>query len=209
MAASKGGAGKTTLAVHLAVLASQSEPTVLVDLDDQRSATSWWQRRKTNTPRLVTAAVDQLTKVQEEAVSQGISLLIVDTAPRVETAPLSEVSSFVVIPTRPGVLDLDAVGKSIQEVASSGVRGAVVFNGCPPSRGSREASIVQEAREVLKRSPVPVAPMSLGLRASLSHALITGQAVHEYEPGGKAANELSVLWRWIKKEMTPCLKEQR
>ena len=46
--ARKGGTGKTTLAVHLAVLAAESGRCVLlVDTDPQHSAGDWWRVRKT------------------------------------------------------------------------------------------------------------------------------------------------------------------
>src|SRR5829696_5001665 len=47
--AQKGGAGKTTLAVHLTVLASDA---LLVDLDPQRSAAEWWETRSAELPEL-------------------------------------------------------------------------------------------------------------------------------------------------------------
>ena len=44
--ARKGGTGKTTLAVHLAVLAAETGRRVLlVDTDPQRSAGDWWRVR--------------------------------------------------------------------------------------------------------------------------------------------------------------------
>jgi chromosome partitioning protein len=201
VAASKGGAGKSTIAVHLTTLASKTRPVVLVDLDGQRSASSWGRRRRTDAPQLVEADPHQLASVQTEAGRRGAGLLVVDTAPRLDLRPLVKLAAFVAIPTRPGALDLEAVGRSVGEVASSKGRGAIVLNAVPPGRGGREAAIVREARAVLAGSPIPLAPMSVGLRASLAHALIEGQAVHEFEPDGKAAQEIESLWKWIQKEM--------
>src|SRR3546814_12128769 len=46
VASSKGGAGKTTIATHLAAQAALSgKRTVLVDADPQRSSTRWAERR--------------------------------------------------------------------------------------------------------------------------------------------------------------------
>lgn len=199
VAASKGGSGKTTLAVHLAVLASLSRSVVLVDLDDQRSVASWWRRRRGETPGLVEGEPSQLADVQVEAGRRGVQLLVVDTAPRVEGLPLARLSSFVLVPSRPGVLDLEAVGRSVEEVSRSGTPGAIVLNGCPPGRGVREASIVSEARAALAGSALPVADVSLGLRAAMTYAILAGKGLCEYEPEGKAAQEVAKLWKWIER----------
>lgn len=50
----KGGAGKTTLAVHLATYFAQLQlNTVLVDLDPQASASEWSDRRAADTPVVI------------------------------------------------------------------------------------------------------------------------------------------------------------
>ena len=50
----KGGVGKTTIAIHLAVLAHEAGlRSLLVDLDPQRSATQWWRARAAEAPPLV------------------------------------------------------------------------------------------------------------------------------------------------------------
>src|SRR4051794_34748610 len=47
IAARKGGVGKTTLAMHLSVLASEPDrPALLLDTDPQRSL-AWWHRLRT------------------------------------------------------------------------------------------------------------------------------------------------------------------
>ena len=49
---------------------------------------------------------------------------------------------------------------------------------------------------------MPVSPVTIGQRAALSHALVSGHAVSETEPTGKAAKELSALWRFVDKELS-------
>jgi len=87
--ARKGGTGKTTLAVHLAVLAaSTGRRVLLVDTDPQRSAGDWWRVRKTDDPQLVECAVKRVPAVLDAARADGIDLVVVDTRPSVEACLL-------------------------------------------------------------------------------------------------------------------------
>ena len=113
--ARKGGTGKTTLAVHLAVLAAESGRRVLlVDTDPQRSAGDWWRVRETDVPQLVECAAKRVPAVLEAAERDGIDLVVVDTRPSVEadTADIARLADLVLIPTRPGILDLRAIAPS-------------------------------------------------------------------------------------------------
>jgi len=65
--AQKGGAGKTTLAVHLAVLAGDA---LLVDLDPQRSAAEWWESREAELPELAVGEARDLSKALERFAYQ-------------------------------------------------------------------------------------------------------------------------------------------
>ncbi|MFB8916248.1 nucleotide-binding protein, partial [Xanthomonas phaseoli] len=57
LASQKGGAGKTTLAAHLAIAAelAGAGPVVLIDTDPQGSLSAWWNSRDANTPALAAA----------------------------------------------------------------------------------------------------------------------------------------------------------
>jgi len=195
----KGGAGKTTLALHLAVIAQAAGlRTVLVDCDPQRSAAGWWRARAAATPELVEAEPAALPGVVEAARADGVRLLVVDTRPSAERDALdvARVADLSLIPTRPSILDLRAIGATVDVVRSAKRRAAVVLNSCPPGRGDREAPLTAEARTALATYGLDVLPVSVTQRAALLHALIDGRAVTEFEPGGKAAAELQQVWKW-------------
>lgn len=79
----KGGSGKTTLAVHAAVAALEAgERVVIVDTDPQGSAMTWREARKIEAPIVVASAASGLQKVLDAAMGDGMTLAIIDTAPR-------------------------------------------------------------------------------------------------------------------------------
>jgi chromosome partitioning protein len=189
----KGGSGKTTLAVHLAVAAEQAgEKACIIDLDPQASATAWYQRREQETPIVATVRASELPQVLEAARDEGITLALVDTAPH--TAPkASEATAhadYVLIPTRPTAFDLAAVGSTVEIVRSSGKRSAFILNACPS-----RAPEIDEARNTLYLSyGIQIAAVSVGERRAYARAVATGQAVTEFETDGKAAQEICALF---------------
>jgi chromosome partitioning protein len=107
----------------------------------------------------------------------------------------------VIIPTRPAILDLEAIGATtgiVNEVRSSTV---IVLNACPPPKLFGEPRLVSEAREALKLYGLPVCEVAISQRAAFSHALIDGRAVAEFDAGGKATREIARLWDTLKLDM--------
>lgn len=199
----KGGAGKSTLAVHLAVLAqAEGERVLLIDCDPQRSAAGWWHSRHADTPELVETDAAGLAPVLGAARADGVTLAVVDTAPHSErgTATAATLADLTLIPCRPGILDLRAVGATAAIIKLAKARAAILLNACPPGRDG-ESSIVREARDALKAYGVPVVGVSVGQRAALAHALIDGSAVTEFDNEGKAADEIRAVWKWVTKEL--------
>jgi chromosome partitioning protein len=201
----KGGVGKTTIALHLSVLAQEAGLRVLlIDLDPQGSAAAWWQARERPVPELEKTAPGELERLLKAARDNGVGLAIIDTRPSVEAdaVQVAAVSDYLLVPTRPAILDLRAILGTLDIVKGGRHRASIVLNACQPTRGGvGESSSTSDARRALKAFGVPVAPGSIVQRAGLSHALLSGQAISETEPGSKAAKEFRALWRYVEKEL--------
>lgn len=198
--AQKGGTGKTTLCLHLAVLANElGHDAVILDIDPQGSSSAWRRRRRADRPDVVCCGAQDLAEKLTELEQQGRDLVLLDTAPHSshEAATAVTLADLVLIASRPAILDLEAIGESVKIVKRRDARAAVVLNACPPPHIFGETAIVREAREALTAYGLPVAPVSISQRAAFSHALIDGHAVTEFDSKGKAAAEIRNLWDWI------------
>ena len=193
--AQKGGSGKTTLAVHMAVCAArQKRRTALIDIDPQVSAFNWNESRDEG--RKLDAAkaeVGQIPVLLQQAKDGGIDLVIIDTAPHSDSAAAiaAQYADLVLIPCRPARFDLDAIASTVQIATVAKKSAAVVINAAP--RGK----LAEEARVALERQGITVIDTVLHQRVAYSHAVIDGRSVHEYEPNGKAAAEIDELYNHI------------
>lgn len=188
----KGGAGKTTLAVHLAVAAEAAgKPVAIIDLDPQASAAGWKDLRHADTPVVVSAQASRLTQVLETAAQHGAALAILDTAPHSESSALAaaRAADLILIPCRPAILDLRAISLTVDLVRLAGKPACIVFNAVPP-RGT----LADEASAAVQEYGVTIAPVRIGHRAAYIHALTVGQTAQEYETEGKAAQEIKQLY---------------
>ena len=88
LASQKGGAGKTTLAAHLAVAAEAAGdgPAVLIDTDPQGSLSAWWNVRKANSPKLAPMTIAELPEKLVLLAAAGYGVAVIDTPPAITDA---------------------------------------------------------------------------------------------------------------------------
>ena len=156
--AQKGGSGKTTLAVHIAVAAGEDgEHVALVDTDPQGSACAWERVRDREHPPVAQATAAQIERVQEAALSDNLTLLVIDTAPHSSPAATMTVAlaDYILIPCRPTAFDLAAISTSANIVKAAGKPAAFVLNACPS-----RAPEIEEAKTTLSEYGLPVAPIT-------------------------------------------------
>jgi len=201
----KGGTGKTTIAVHLAVAAERAgHTTVLIDLDPQASAVNWSDRRQAGTPVVISAHAARLPDLLKTAADTGVDVAMIDTAAHAETSALAaaRAATYALIPCRPASLDLLAIGATVDIVKLAKVEACIVFNGTSP-RGT----LTDQARQAVAAYDVPSAPCSLGQRIGFVHAIIDGLTVLETDPRSKASREVQTLYEYITQQMegsSPC-----
>ncbi len=190
----KGGAGKTTLAVHLAVCAQlHGYRSAIVDLDPQATARKWGDKRRVE-PEVVGDHAERLQFLTEAARTNGADILLIDTAPNADRASLmaARAADLILIPCRPAAFDLDAI-EATYDLAMLARKPAWVLFSSTPVR----SALVEEARQGLEEQGWLVAPQVLHQRVAFSHSVIDGRTAMEFEPLGKAAAEMRNVYMWM------------
>lgn len=190
----KGGSGKTTIALHIATAAWRAGlNTLLIDLDPQTSAAEWHDSRFEEYPAVLSIQPTRLQKALQTAAENETHLVVIDTAPHAESTALdaSRAAQLVLVPCRPAIMDLRAVGKTIDILNLARTKAYAILNAVPP-----KGSVVGEAAEAIDNLGLPVCPVRIGQRVAYSHSLIDGRTAQEVEPEGKAAEEVRQLFVW-------------
>ena len=194
--AQKGGTGKTTLALSLAVAAVQSGAVaVVIDLDPQATACNWGDRRKAEMPIIVDAQPARLPQALERARGGGVDIAIIDTPARSEQAAMAaaKAADLVIIPCRPQIYDLETIPNTRELVRLAGDKPILVLLNAVPPYASRQ----EQALEAIKAMQMQVCPVMLGNRSAFGDAAALGQTAMEFDPRSKAARESLEAYEYI------------
>ncbi|HQT75574.1 MAG TPA: ParA family protein [Rhodopila sp.] len=188
----KGGAGKTTMAIHLAVEGQRRGlKTLLIDIDPQASAAKIMDRRGDDPPDVATEAAGRLEKAIQAAEDHGYDLVVVDTAPQADraAAQAAKVANMVIAPVQPSIVDLDAVDSTIDVCKLAGVPILFVLNRVPTQ--GRE---IEGTETAIKKRGMKVAGVRWGERKAYKYPFMRGLVAQEVEPNSRAAAEVAELF---------------
>lgn len=202
----KGGSGKSTIATNLTImLATAGHDVLLVDADDQETATDFTNLREASRPDGAGYTCIALTGA---AVRSGVQRLapkhahvIIDTGGRDTASQRAALSicDVYLVPFAPRSFDvwtLDKVAELIEEtrVVNPNLR-ALAFINRAEARGGENV----EAAELIRSKPgLEFIPASLGARKAFAHAAAAGLSVVELRPlDPKAVEEIGMLFRHL------------
>ena len=202
-ASRKGGAGKSTLAAHLAVhVHRMTRRCLLVDDDPQGSLTLWNELRAEYALPLksVKRGIGDIVK---KAKRNGVDWILIDTPSNGSASVIDaiEAATLVIIPCRPGLFDIDAVQETIAFAQQARTPYAVVLNAAPSKRQGIESAAVTSARNCLARLDVPVWGGQITHKACYSLALTEGKGVNDLDCDPRSEAEIGGLWSAIEKSV--------
>ncbi len=192
IAQQKGGAGKTTLCVHLAVAFSYYGLKVgLIDTDPQASLTEWFKLRQTrkdlDTVEMVGCkAAGWRVKNEIERLARQVDVILVDSPPRTETEARTSIryADLCLVPMQPSPMDLWATKATLEIAAEERTKTMLVLN-----RVNNTAKLVGIIREQLSNVPL----YELGNRVLFASTVMDGLGTSDVAPFGPAGQEIQAM----------------
>ena len=195
IAQQKGGAGKTSIAAHLAgYWASKGKSVALLDADPQASLSTWIMLREEiygPDDRLILKPSSGWRATSDiRRVGGKADIVIIDTPPHAEASGRVAIraANIVIVPCQLSPMDLWASEPTLEMIAKQKSKALMVLNRVPPR--SRMADALSEQMVMQK---FPLAKAMLGQRNAFASSLMQGLSVTEAEPRSRAATEIRAL----------------
>lgn len=198
--AQKGGAGKTTLAIHISIaLAGMNHSVELLDVDPQQSAARWGTGNRKKRPPLMTPIVaPQIFDMLDRIRAKNVDTVVVDTSPRAdrESLIIAGAADLIIVPVRPSPLDFPAVEDTLSLLRGAGhlAKTVTVLNAVAASTDEREL-----AAAYLSKLGPEMCPHSLGERVDFRRSLLIGQGITEAKTKSPAVKEMLAVTKWLVK----------
>jgi chromosome partitioning protein len=195
IAQQKGGAGKTSLAIHLScALLERGKSIGLIDLDPQESLSAWFKLRRDTQGKdkdfTLRPASGWRAQSEIEKLKKDCDLVIIDSPPHAETAARLAIrmADLVVVPVQLSPMDIWASEPTLEMIAKERTKALVVMNRVPP-RGR----LADDLRQQLEDDELPLAKTTLGNRMAFAASLMEGLGITEFARSSTGAQEMLSL----------------
>tara|TARA_B110000037_G_C16987019_1_gene451479 strand:+ start:220 stop:858 length:639 start_codon:yes stop_codon:yes gene_type:complete len=200
----KGGTGKTTLAVHLAIafIKYHGLKVAIIDTDPQGSLGKWFmirEERKVSNENL-TFKTASLWGAQYESknLKNDHDVVIIDTPPKIESdaRPSIEAADLVLIPMAASHLDFWATGAIVDIAKKANKKILVQIN-----RSSQRSKLINKTNDFIKSLDLSSTKTIIGNRQIYTSSMGEGKTAVEKQKKGSAVEEIKNLSEQILLEL--------
>ena len=189
----KGGTGKTTLAVHLALafIKYHNLKVAIIDTDPQGSLGKWFMIRskKNISNENLTFKTASLWGAQYESklLKKDHDIIIIDTPPKIESdaRPAIEAADLVLIPVAPSHVDFWAT-EAIIDIAKTAKRKILI----QINRANHRSKLISQTLEYINTLKVKTTDTLIGHRQIFVSSMGLGKTAVEKQRSGKAIEEI-------------------
>ena len=192
----KGGTGKTTLAVHLAMafIKYHNLKVAIIDTDPQGSLGKWFMIRseKKVSNENLTFKTASLWGAQYESktLKNDHDIVIIDTPPKIESdaRPSIEAADLVLIPMAASHVDFWATGAIVEIAKKANKKILAQIN-----RSSQRSKLIDKTKDFIKSLDLQSTDTIIGNRQIYTSSMGEGKTAVEKQRKGNAVDEIKKL----------------
>lgn len=192
----KGGCGKTTIAINLAVeLALRGKKILIVDSDEQLKSTTGWayQRQSTQVNITATPLYEPVFVQTIPVIGAGVDYVIVDAGGRDSAVVRSAIaaSDLLIVPLSASAQDVWAIDQTLELIRECESAGCLINPHIVLNQVVANTIIDREIEDT--ELDIPKLKTKIYYRQAYKLSLLHGQGVSEMNPKSKAAAEINNL----------------
>ena len=196
IAQQKGGTGKTTLAVHLALafIKYHNLKIAIIDTDPQGSLGQWYmirsEKKISNDNLTFKTASLWGAQYESKTLKKNHDVVIIDTPPKIESdaRPSIEASDLVLIPMTPSHVDFWATEAIIDIAKKANKKIMIQIN-----RANQRSKQIIKTNDYIKSLNVPSVDIIIGNRQIYASSMGEGKTAIEKQRKGSAVDEIKKL----------------
>ena len=200
----KGGTGKTTLAVHLAMafIKYHNLKVAIIDTDPQGSLGKWFmirsERKVSNENLTFKTASLWGAQYESKTLKNDHDIVIIDTPPKIESdaRPSIEAADLVLIPMAASHLDFWATGAIVDIAKKANKKILVQIN-----RSSQRSKLINKTNDFIKSLDLSSTKTIIGNRQIYTSSMGEGKTAVEKQKKGSAVEEIKNLSEQILLEL--------